>query len=86
MATTAPFRPSHLVPILIIFLLLGTTPLYGVVLHKKKKQIQEECGEIVSRSLCSKNTDCRWCQSDVLDDTCFSKSESSRLPSHIFAC
>ncbi|KAI3498644.1 hypothetical protein L1887_34421 [Cichorium endivia] len=70
--TAARFIHSHLIPILIILLLLGTTPLYGAVAQKNKKvgqkQIQE-CGEMVSRSLCSKNADCRWCQSDVLDDT-----------------
>ncbi|KAL8249412.1 hypothetical protein R6Q59_006280 [Mikania micrantha] len=81
-------RPTLLIPILIIFVLIETTLLHGTVLPKKKmdqNQIQE-CGDLGSRSQCSRNIDCRWCQSDVLDDSCFSKSESLRLPSHIFVC
>ncbi|KVH96792.1 hypothetical protein Ccrd_001115 [Cynara cardunculus var. scolymus] len=84
----AAFGPSHLIPMLILFLLLGTTPFTGAVEQKKtmdRKQIQD-CGEMVSRSQCVRTTNCRWCRSDALDDACFSKSESSRLPSHIFTC
>ncbi|KAJ0827587.1 hypothetical protein HanRHA438_Chr17g0827611 [Helianthus annuus] len=80
-------RNTHLIPILIIIFFLAIQT-YGAVTPKKKvneKQIQE-CSDMVSRSQCSRNIDCRWCQSDVLDDTCFSKSESLRLPSHIFVC
>ncbi|PWA61214.1 hypothetical protein CTI12_AA375050 [Artemisia annua] len=78
-------RVSNLIPIFIIFLLLiATSPSYG--LKNNKNQVKEECESVVSKSQCVKNINCRWCQSDVLDDSCFTKSESLRLPSHLFIC
>uniref|UniRef100_A0A6N2NA37 PSI domain-containing protein n=1 Tax=Salix viminalis TaxID=40686 RepID=A0A6N2NA37_SALVM len=38
------------------------------------------CSEMVSRSQCSHNPNCKWCNSEVLDDMCFSKAEAWRLP------
>ncbi|KAJ6707218.1 hypothetical protein OIU85_027559 [Salix viminalis] len=37
------------------------------------------CSEMVSRSQCSHNPNCKWCNSEVLDDMCFSKAEAWRL-------
>lgn len=47
---------------------------------------KRDCGGRGSRSECSQNTKCRWCRSDALDDTCFSKSEAWRLPPQVFSC
>ncbi|KAL1555947.1 hypothetical protein AAHA92_11626 [Salvia divinorum] len=44
------------------------------------------CGEMSSRSECSRSTKCRWCRSEALGDMCFSKSEAWRLPSQVFSC
>ncbi|KAJ4844270.1 hypothetical protein Tsubulata_009818 [Turnera subulata] len=44
------------------------------------------CGEMVTGSQCSQNPACRWCKSDALDDMCFSKTESWRLPRQVFVC
>ncbi|XP_038723734.1 uncharacterized protein LOC120015395 [Tripterygium wilfordii] len=45
-----------------------------------------DCGQMVSRSHCSQNPQCRWCRSDELDDMCFSKTEARRLPQQVFTC
>ncbi|KAF9683712.1 hypothetical protein SADUNF_Sadunf04G0042700 [Salix dunnii] len=34
------------------------------------------CSEMVSRSQCSHNPNCKWCNSEVLDDMCFSTAEA----------
>ncbi|KAL9392314.1 hypothetical protein Peur_016234 [Populus x canadensis] len=44
------------------------------------------CSEMVSRSQCSHNPNCKWCKSEVLDDMCFSKAEAWRLPQQVFLC
>ncbi|GER24538.1 GATA transcription factor 9 [Striga asiatica] len=44
------------------------------------------CGDMGTRSECGSNPRCRWCRSEALDDTCFSKSEAWRLPSQVFSC
>ncbi|KAJ6926105.1 hypothetical protein NC651_010524 [Populus alba x Populus x berolinensis] len=41
------------------------------------------CSEMVSRSQCSHNPNCKWCKSEVLDDMCFSKAEAWRLPQQL---
>ncbi|GFQ03201.1 hypothetical protein PHJA_002463900 [Phtheirospermum japonicum] len=45
---------------------------------KKSNRVdsKRDCREMDSRSDCGQNPKCRWCRSDALDDTCFSKSES----------
>ncbi|KAL3616998.1 hypothetical protein CASFOL_039392 [Castilleja foliolosa] len=47
---------------------------------------KRDCREMDSRSDCAQSPKCRWCRSDALDDTCFSKSEAWRLPSQVFSC
>lgn len=47
---------------------------------------QPDCGDIGSKSQCLQTQKCRWCQSDAIDDSCFSKSEAFRLPSQVFVC
>ncbi|KAJ6935780.1 hypothetical protein NC652_010722 [Populus alba x Populus x berolinensis] len=44
------------------------------------------CSEMVSRSQCSHNPNCKWCKSEVLDDMCFSKAEAWRLPQQKQSC
>ncbi|KAG6777201.1 hypothetical protein POTOM_017017 [Populus tomentosa] len=41
------------------------------------------CSQMVSRSQCSHNPNCKWCKSEVLDDMCFSKAEAWRLPQQL---
>jgi hypothetical protein len=44
------------------------------------------CADLVSESQCSRNPECRWCQSQSLDDTCFPRLEAWRLPQQVFSC
>ncbi|KAK9714507.1 hypothetical protein RND81_06G099900 [Saponaria officinalis] len=48
---------------------------------KNENQIQSSCSEIITKSNCNSNPNCRWCRSHVLDDLCTSKIEAWRLPS-----
>ncbi|CAN0853608.1 hypothetical protein LINGRAHAP2_LOCUS5680 [Linum grandiflorum] len=41
---------------------------------------------MASRSQCSQNPKCRWCRSEALDDTCFTKIDAWRLPQQVFVC
>lgn len=45
-----------------------------------------DCSEMSTGSECVQSPKCRWCRSDAVDDTCFSKSEAWRLPSQVFYC
>ncbi|KAG6696193.1 hypothetical protein I3842_09G135900 [Carya illinoinensis] len=42
-----------------------------------------DCTQLVSDSLCSQNPKCRWCRSESIDDTCFTRLEALRLPRQI---
>uniref|UniRef100_A0A251IYI8 PSI domain-containing protein n=1 Tax=Manihot esculenta TaxID=3983 RepID=A0A251IYI8_MANES len=54
--------------------------------QRDRRQQIPICSEMVSRSLCSPNPNCRWCVSEALDDMCFSKAEAWRLPQQVFVC
>ncbi|KAL5053731.1 hypothetical protein RYX36_034413, partial [Vicia faba] len=45
-----------------------------------ERPVVVNCRDLVLKSKCSQNSKCRWCTSQVLDDTCFAKSEALRLP------
>lgn len=45
-----------------------------------------ECGSMATKDLCSRVDYCKWCRSEVLDDTCFGAAEAARLPRSIFLC
>ncbi|KAB1221551.1 hypothetical protein CJ030_MR2G000224 [Morella rubra] len=45
-----------------------------------------DCTQLGSESQCSQNRRCRWCRSESLDDTCFSRQEAWRLPQQVFSC
>ncbi|XP_058735814.1 uncharacterized protein LOC131607878 [Vicia villosa] len=51
-----------------------------------KRPVVFSCRDLVLKSKCSQNSKCRWCTSQVLDDTCFDKSEALRLPHQVFSC
>ncbi|KAL9233973.1 hypothetical protein vseg_008903 [Gypsophila vaccaria] len=44
------------------------------------------CSEVIVKSTCNSNTNCRWCRSHVVGDMCTSKIEAWRLPSQVFNC
>ena len=54
--------------------------------QRKVDRAVQSCTEASTKLQCLKNSKCRWCQSEVLDDTCFTKSEAFRLPSQVFSC
>lgn len=54
--------------------------------QRKPDQQLPSCGELAGKLPCLKNSRCRWCRSEALDDMCFSKSEAFRLPSQVFSC
>ncbi|CAK9327535.1 unnamed protein product [Citrullus colocynthis] len=52
-------------------------------LQRRRDQQISNCGEKVSALQCSQTPKCRWCRSDVIDDTCFTRAEALRLPQQI---
>ncbi|WOG85048.1 hypothetical protein DCAR_0104234 [Daucus carota subsp. sativus] len=54
--------------------------------QRKLDRAAQNCTEASTKLQCLMNSKCRWCQSEVLDDTCFTKSEAFRLPSQVFSC
>ncbi|KAI4304430.1 hypothetical protein MLD38_039942 [Melastoma candidum] len=50
------------------------------------RQEEADCGKMGSGTECRENPSCRWCLSNEVNDMCFSKSESLRLPQQIFSC
>nr|POE76995.1 hypothetical protein CFP56_57522 [Quercus suber] len=81
------FGVRILVSILVVFLLLQTlnatsssSVLRRPLARNKNRQIPPNCTHLVSESQCSHNPQCRWCKSQSLDDTCFTRSEAWRLP------
>ena len=75
-----PFGLRILVSILVVFLLLQTLTATSSssgrrpLARNKNRQIPPNCTHLVSES------QCRWCKSQSLDDTCFTRSEAWRLP------
>lgn len=55
-------------------------------LQRRRDQQISNCGEKVSALQCSQTPKCRWCRSDVIDDTCFTRAEALRLPQQVFSC
>ncbi|KAK1368844.1 hypothetical protein POM88_034936 [Heracleum sosnowskyi] len=55
-------------------LLTATTP-------RRIDRPVQNCTEAATKLQCLKNSKCRWCRSEVLDNMCFTKSEAFRLPS-----
>ncbi|KAK4803254.1 hypothetical protein SAY86_001457 [Trapa natans] len=56
-----------------------------LAIQRRAPQIPD-CSIISSSSDCSQRPYCRWCRSEVLDDTCFSAAEARRLPAQVFSC
>ncbi|KAL0011449.1 hypothetical protein SO802_006557 [Lithocarpus litseifolius] len=76
-----------LVSILVVFLLLQTLTATSsssgrkpLARNKNRQIIPPNCTHRVSESQCSQTPQCRWCKSQSLDDTCFTRSEAWRLP------
>ncbi|CAN4105664.1 unnamed protein product [Withania somnifera] len=87
-------KPTHFSVVLLLLLLSSKgfvvgdrvrRSLDGTSIRRNSNRVPE-CGNIGSKYDCLLNQDCRWCRSDVLDDSCFFKSEAARLPSQIFTC
>ncbi|KAG6573331.1 hypothetical protein SDJN03_27218, partial [Cucurbita argyrosperma subsp. sororia] len=55
-------------------------------LQRRRDRRIPNCGEKVSALQCSETPNCRWCRSDAIDDTCFSRAEALRLPQQVFSC
>ncbi|KAG0598258.1 hypothetical protein M758_12G058400 [Ceratodon purpureus] len=66
----------------------GADSCFGRLRRQSRRLLDErnECGTIATKDLCSKVDYCKWCRSEVLDDTCFGAAESARLPRTIFLC
>lgn len=45
-----------------------------------------DCKQMSPKVDCIKNSKCRWCTSEDIDDMCFSSAEAWRLPQHVFTC
>lgn len=99
MAFHTTFSTSKLrisVPIILILLLLQTLHatsssarrnlLRSAPQSRRNNNQIPNCIHLVSESQCSHNPKCRWCRSQSLDDTCFTKSEAWRLPLQVFSC
>ena len=75
-----------LVSILVVFLLLQTLNATSTssgrrpLAWNKNHQIPPNCTHLVFKSQCSQNLQCRWCKSQSLDDTYFTRFEAWRLP------
>lgn len=54
--------------------------------QRRRDQRIFNCGEKVSALQCSQSPNCRWCRSEVIDDTCFTRTEALRLPQQVFSC
>ncbi|KAJ4981899.1 hypothetical protein NE237_032736 [Protea cynaroides] len=54
---------------------------------KKNKRMIPDCAQKPTKSECLQGgSKCRWCQSDAIDDMCFTFSEAWRLPPQVFSC
>lgn len=60
--------------------------LLSTATQRKIDRPVQNCTEAATKLQCLKNSKCRWCRSEVLDDMCFTKSEAFRLPSQVFIC
>ena len=55
--------------------------------HQNRRLLDDnECHTIGTKDLCSRVDYCKWCRSEILDDTCFGTAEAARLPRTIFLC
>nr|GLL30323.1 hypothetical protein DM860_007991 [Ipomoea trifida] len=87
---------KHFIIFYFVVLFAFLSPLNAAVSDRIRKPLgirrvinrnpQPDCGDIGSKSQCLQSPKCRWCHSDAIDDSCFSKSEASRLPSQVFVC
>ena len=75
-----------LVSILVVFLLLQTLNATSTssgrrpLARNKNHRIPPNYTHLVFKSQCSQNPQCRWCKSQSLDDTYFTRFEAWRLP------
>lgn len=60
--------------------------LLSATTQRKIDRPLQNCTEAATKLQCLKNSKCRWCRSEVVDDMCFTKSEAFRLPSQVFIC
>ncbi|CAN0853606.1 hypothetical protein LINGRAHAP2_LOCUS5680 [Linum grandiflorum] len=85
-----PINSSFVATLLFILILLPPPSSPSPYSDRRRLSLSSRqivnCSSMASRSQCSQNPKCRWCRSEALDDTCFTKIDAWRLPQQVFVC